>query len=134
MPRARSRSPAARHDAGGPVLTGEGASWTAHEPASVRDERAIGRPCFPNGCWRSCGGRGPANGWRTVDGRRLRVLYPGRPAPGHGPDFRDALLELDGASLRGDVEVHRRPSEWRAHGHHQNPEYKGVVLHVVGGG
>ncbi len=71
---------------------------------------------------------------RTVDGRRLRVLYPGRPAPGHGPDFRDALLELDGASLRGDVEVHRRPSEWRAHGHHQNPEYQGVVLHVVGGG
>ncbi len=78
--------------------------------------------------WRSKGG----HRLRTVDGRRVRVLYPGRPAPGHGPDFRDALLELDGAPLRGDVEIHRRPADWMAHGHHLNPAFHGVVLHVVG--
>ena len=69
---------------------------------------------------------------RTTDGRRLRVLYPGRPAPGHGPDFRDAVLDLDGAPLRGEVEVHRTKDDWRAHKHHQDRAYDSVVLHVVG--
>ncbi len=68
----------------------------------------------------------------TLDGRRLEVLYAGRPAPGHGPDFRDAVLRLDGDRLHGDVEVHRRPSGWQEHGHDRDPAYAGVVLHVVG--
>ena len=66
------------------------------------------------------------------DGRRLRVLYPGRPSADAGPDFRDALLLTDtGELLRGDVEVHLRPGGWRAHGHHRDRRYNGVVLHVV---
>ena len=69
--------------------------------------------------------------FRTTDGRILRVLYPGRPAPGHGPDFRDALLVLGGRRIRGPVELHRTPAEWRAHGHHRDAAYDGVVLHVV---
>ena len=68
---------------------------------------------------------------RTTDGRTLRVLYPGRPAPGHGPDFRDALLVLGGRRVSGPVELHRTPAEWRAHGHDHDPAYTGVVLHVV---
>ena len=66
------------------------------------------------------------------DGRRLRVLYPGRPSADAGPDFRDALLLTEtGEILRGDVEVHLRPGGWRAHGHHRDQRYNGVVLHVV---
>ncbi len=91
-----------------------------------------GRPVLPERLlarlWRSRGGRQ----LRTTDGRRLGVVYPGRPAPGHGPDFRDAVLELDGAALRGDVEIHRRPGDWTAHGHHRDSAYESVVLHVVG--
>lgn len=68
----------------------------------------------------------------TLDGRKLEVLYPGRPAPGHGPDFRDAIVRLDGERLHGDVEVHRRPAGWREHGHHLDVAYDGVMLHVVG--
>ena len=68
---------------------------------------------------------------RTTDGRSLRVLYPGRPAPGHGPDFRDALLVLGGRRVRGPVELHRTPAEWRAHGHDHDAAYADVVLHVV---
>ena len=72
-------------------------------------------------------------GWklRTTDGRTLRVLYPGRPAPGHGPDFRDALLLLSGRRMRGPVELHRTPAEWSAHGHDHDAAYADVVLHVV---
>ena len=66
------------------------------------------------------------------DGRRLRVLYPGRPSADAGPDFRDAILLTEtGELLRGDVEVHLRPGGWRAHGHHRDRRYNGVVLHVV---
>ena len=58
---------------------------------------------------------------KTTDGRALRVIYPGRPAPGHGPDFRDALVELDGRRLSGPVELHRTPADWTRHGHHLDP-------------
>ena len=67
-----------------------------------------------------------------AEGKRLRVLYPGRPGGGPGPDFRDAILQVEGrAPVRGDVELHREPRGWREHGHHQDPRYNGVVLHVV---
>ena len=68
---------------------------------------------------------------QTTDGRDVRVVYPGRPAPGHGPDFRDAVLEIDGAQVNGPVELHRVPSDWFAHGHQRDAAYDSVVLHVV---
>lgn len=72
--------------------------------------------------------RGPA---RVEDGRRLRIRFPGVPAPGYGPDARDAVIELGGAELCGEVELHLRASGWRAHGHHDDPAYARVILHVV---
>lgn len=69
---------------------------------------------------------------RTRGGERYAVLYPGRPADGAGPDFRDAVLRApDGTLVRGDVEIHVRPSGWRAHGHGTDPRYNGVAFHVV---
>ena len=68
----------------------------------------------------------------TADGRRVRVLYPGRRNGGPGPDFRDAMIQVDGAPpQRGDVEVHLADSGWREHGHHEDPNYNNVMLHVV---
>ena len=68
--------------------------------------------------------------FRTGSGTRVRVLYPGRSGAAAGPDFRDALLEVEGVGLvRGDVEIHRRQRDWDAHGHGDDPNYNGVVLH-----
>ena len=68
----------------------------------------------------------------TADGRRVRVLYPGRRNGGPGPDFRDAMIQVDKAPpQRGDVEVHLTDSGWREHGHHEDPNYNNVMLHVV---
>ncbi len=68
---------------------------------------------------------------RTEEGRRVRVLYPGRPGVTAGPDFRSALLAVDGQGIvQGDVEVHLRQRDWRAHGHDRDPNYNGVALHV----
>ena len=45
--------------------------------------------------------------FRTSAGTRVRVLYPGRAGTAAGPDFRDALLDVEGVGLvRGDVEIH----------------------------
>jgi hypothetical protein len=69
--------------------------------------------------------------WRITDGRSLVVRYRGRWSAGFGPDFADAHLVLDGREYTGAVEIHRRAADWRAHGHHLDPAYNAVALHVV---
>ncbi|MDA0263944.1 MAG: DUF2851 family protein [Chloroflexi bacterium] len=67
---------------------------------------------------------------RTQAGKRVRVVYPGRAGTAAGPDFRDALLEVEGLGLvRGDVELHIRQRDWDVHGHGGDPNYNGVVVH-----
>ena len=70
--------------------------------------------------------------FRTSAGQRVRVLYAGRPGTAAGPDFRDALLEVEALGLvQGDVELHLRQQDWYAHGHADDPNYNGVVLHAA---
>ena len=75
---------------------------------------------------------GVASPLRLEDGRPLRVIFPGTPAGGPGPDFTGAILDAGGDLLRGDVEIHLRASGWRHHGHATDAAYGGVVLHVAG--
>jgi len=68
---------------------------------------------------------------RTVEGQRLEVVSPGWWNKQEGPDFRGAQLLFNGQLLSGDVEVHLEGANWRAHGHHTDGRYEGVILHVV---
>ena len=69
---------------------------------------------------------------RTVDGRTVEIVHRGTWTHGFGPDFRDAMILLDGRELRaGSVEVHLRTGAWTAHGHHLDERYDDVVLHAV---
>ncbi len=70
----------------------------------------------------------------TRDGRTARILFPGRPGGPVGPDFRDAVILLDGIRRAGDIELHLRASGWNAHRHQTDPRYDRVILHVVAGG
>ncbi|MBE0415700.1 MAG: DUF2851 family protein [Dehalococcoidia bacterium] len=67
----------------------------------------------------------------TVEGEWLHVIYPGRTNSEDGPDFHHAIIATKEGELRGDVELHVRSSGWWAHGHHRDPRYNGVILHVV---
>jgi len=67
---------------------------------------------------------------RTADGRPLKILSPGWHGRGDGPDFASARIELDGTELSGDVEIELQAAGWYAHGHHLNPRFAGVILHV----
>ena len=66
-----------------------------------------------------------------ANGVPLRVLSPGRWNRMPGPDFRNAKLEVNGETFRGDIEIHVKSSDWIAHGHGGDPAYDGVILHVV---
>ncbi len=69
---------------------------------------------------------------KTLDGRNVRVLHPGFKNHEAGPDFRGAMIQFDGEAPRaGDIEVDLHANGWRAHGHHTNPAFKKVVLHVI---
>lgn len=68
---------------------------------------------------------------RLESGAPVRIVFPGVPAGGRGPDFQGAILEVDGDLIRGDVELHLLASGWFAHGHHRDPAYRSVVLHAV---
>jgi len=77
------------------------------------------------------GQRFPAAALVSREGLALQVVYRGRPAGGPGPDFRDAVIAAEGQEWWGDVELHVAASAFRQHGHHRDPAYDNLVLHVV---
>src|ERR1700680_2235981 len=60
----------------------------------------------------------------TDDGRTVEIIQPGFWNHGGGPDFTRAVVRFrkDGKTdddvTIGNVEVHLRPADWNAHGHH----------------
>ena len=69
--------------------------------------------------------------FKLAGGGTVRVLSTGTWNRTPGPDFRNAKLELNGATRRGDVEIHGKTSDWISHGHSGDPMYADVILHVV---
>ena len=70
--------------------------------------------------------------FETIDGDRIDVVFHGHWSHGFGPDFADAMIDSASAGLQtGAVEIHTRSSDWYRHGHHLDPRYNTVVLHVV---
>ena len=77
------------------------------------------------------GQRFPPQALTTTSGRPLQVLYRGRRGGGPGPDFRDAVIQAPWGTLKGDVELHVRTSDFRRHGHQHDPAYNRLALHLV---
>jgi Protein of unknown function (DUF2851) len=67
----------------------------------------------------------------TVEGRDLQIIEWGNLNYNQGPDFSNAKIILDGVSLFGDIELHLQSRDWFRHGHHLDPHYNNVILHVV---
>ncbi len=67
----------------------------------------------------------------TINGHSVEIVEKGTRNYDAGPDFLDALIRLDGELLRGDVEIHAIAGDWYAHGHHRDPRYNNVILHIV---
>jgi len=67
----------------------------------------------------------------TEEGEPLKIIYPGRINGDRGADLLDAVITTSHGLMRGDIEVHVKSSDWRAHRHHLDPIYNRVILHVV---
>ncbi len=73
----------------------------------------------------------PAQYLSTTDGLALEIVNPGQYNSASGPDFLRATLRIAGKLIEGDVECHLRAPDWEAHGHHCDPAYNEVALHVA---
>ncbi len=70
-------------------------------------------------------------GLRTTDGVPVKIHYPGQWNFREGPDFLRAQFTLNGKFTEGDVEIHFHANDWFLHGHHEDPNYQNVQLHVT---
>ncbi len=67
----------------------------------------------------------------TLCGKQCNVIKPGAWNLHEGPDFRNAVIELAGQKMVGDVEIHFVEDDWIAHRHFKDKNYANVILHVL---
>ena len=65
------------------------------------------------------------------DGNKIVVIHPGEYNRDSGPDFFNARILIAGTLWAGNVEIHTRSSHFDNHGHHIDPAFNNVILHVV---
>lgn len=71
------------------------------------------------------------DGLRTQCGKCLEIRNRGNwNRAEEGPDFKQSVLLIEGRESSGDVEIHFNPQDWVNHGHHKDPYYNQVILHV----
>ena len=66
----------------------------------------------------------------TIDGQEVEIVQFGVWNRGAGPDFREVVARIDGATVKGDLELDTGALDWEHHQHAINPDYDKVVLHV----
>jgi hypothetical protein len=64
-------------------------------------------------------------------GNDVEVVCPGRATTKPGCDFQDVVIAVNREKLVGDIELHLSSDLWQKHGHHANPAYNGIILHVA---
>ena len=68
---------------------------------------------------------------RLNDGSEAVILSHGIWNMEAGPDFLNAKIMRNGRIMRGDIELHRKSSDFIRHGHLEDAAYNDVILHVV---
>lgn len=71
------------------------------------------------------------NGLTTTDGEAVQVIFPGNSNSNQGPDFYDAKIKIGKTTWAGTVELHVKTTDWKRHHHHDDKNYRNVILHVV---
>lgn len=65
------------------------------------------------------------------DGNKIEVISPGQYNRDSGPDFFNARIRTGNMVWVGNIEIHTHASHFELHGHHNDPAYNNVILHVV---
>lgn len=68
---------------------------------------------------------------KTTTGVPVQILKQGSLNFGQGPDFSNSRIILGETEWAGNIEIHKRSSDWYLHHHDEDAGYNNVVLHVV---
>ena len=96
-------------------------SFVLHEPEAVY-EAAF------QACWDNLADNAVLT---DVSGVGIRIISRGEWNHEAGPDFKNAKICRLGQIFRGDIELHRKSSDYIRHGHLSDAAYDQVILHVV---
>lgn len=61
----------------------------------------------------------------------LEIIGVGEHNTHAGPDFSNGRVRIGNTEWAGNIEIHRRSSEWNLHNHQVDKAYDNVILHVV---
>jgi hypothetical protein len=67
----------------------------------------------------------------TTANEKITILDAGTHNHLSGPDFFNARIEIAKQLWAGNVEMHRKSSDWYLHSHMEDDRYQNVILHVV---
>lgn len=68
---------------------------------------------------------------KTTSGEELEVIKTGTRNSDAGPDFFNAKIKIGDTVWVGNVEIHKKASDWFRHYHQKDKKYKNIILHVV---
>lgn len=68
---------------------------------------------------------------QTVNGEAIQIIHPGKHNKDSGPDFFEAIIQMNQLRWSGNIEIHIRSSDWLRHKHQDDEAYNNVILHVV---
>jgi hypothetical protein len=61
----------------------------------------------------------------------LQIINPGNFNTNQGPDFFAAKIKITDTTWAGNIELHIKSSDWKAHKHSNDKNYNNIILHVV---
>ena len=67
----------------------------------------------------------------ATSGEPVEIIQVGEQNTDSGPDFVNARIRIGNTLWVGNVEIHQKSYDWFRHGHHTDPAFDNVILHVV---
>ncbi len=67
----------------------------------------------------------------TTTGEIVEIIKAGKRNTDSGPDFFNARIKIADTIWAGNIEIHKKSSDWQKHNHHTDKAYDNVILHVV---
>lgn len=67
---------------------------------------------------------------KTIQNEPIKIIKRGNYNLGQGPDFHQAVIEINGILWTGNIEIEIQSQNWYEHQHHINSEFNNVILLV----
>ena len=68
----------------------------------------------------------------TTAGETIELVELGQHNHHAGPDFSNARIRIGKTLWAGNVELHKKSSDWWLHKHQNDEAYNNVILHILG--